>query len=293
MGTEPPPGCPAHGDRVPLYGPDFAADPARVYARLRDYGPAAPVELSPGVPATLVTGYNAALDVLRDPATFPKDARTWQKTVPPDCPVLPLMMYRPNCRNSDGAAHTRLRAAVTDSLARVDLTSLRGYVERSAETLISRFGSRGAADLITDYARVLPLLVFNELFGCPADTGDRLVLGMSGIFDGVNAKRSNEIMRDAVMELVALKRERPGADVASWLMSHPVRLTDEEMMHQIPPLRGAAPDPLQTLIVKGLRLLLPDERFGGALPGGPLPGEDAIDGVLWTAPPLANFAITF
>ena len=289
----PRPGCPAHTARAPLYGPDFAEDPRRVYAELRAYGPVAPVDLAPGVPATLVTAYDAALDVLRDPATFPKDARRWQQGVPADCPVLPLMMYRPNCRHSDGAAHTRLRAAVTDSLARVDLNALRGHVERSAERLITRFGSKGAADLVADYAKVLPLLVFNEIFGCPPDLGDRVVLGVSGIFDTVDAKNSNEVMRQAVLELVALKRERPGQDVTSWLMAHPVRLTDEEMMHQVLTLIGAGTEPLQNLIVNGLRLLLSDDRFAGNLSGGSLPVEDALDEVLWMDPPLANFAITF
>jgi len=91
--------------------------------------------------------------------------------VAPDCPVLPMMMYRPNCRHADGSAHSRLRMAVTDSLARVDLFALRGYVETSADTLIARFAGKGAADLVSDYARVLPLLVFNEIFGCPPDLG--------------------------------------------------------------------------------------------------------------------------
>jgi cytochrome P450 len=291
--TASPSGCPAHEGRFPLYGPEFAGDPAGAYAHMRQHGPVAPVELSPGVPATLVTGYAEALKVLRDPKTFPKDPRGWQRTVPPDCPVLPMMMYRPNCRHADGAAHSRLRSAVTDTLSRVDLFALRGHVERSADSLIARFAGKGAADLVAEYARVLPLLVFNELFGCPPDIGDRLVTGMSGVFDTVNAKQANEILRGAVLDLVQLKRREPGPDVTSWLAAHPVRLTDEEMMHQITTLLGAGTEPTQNLIVNGLRLLLSDDRFGGDLSGGNLQVEDAIDEVLWTDPPLANFAMTY
>ncbi|MBC6469531.1 cytochrome P450 [Actinomadura alba] len=276
-----------------MYGPEFAADPGRVYSYLRRWGPLAPVELAPGVPATLVVGYDAALQVLRDPATFVKDAREWQKGVPADCPVLPMMMYRPNCRNTDGEVHARLRAAVTDSLARIDLNALRGHVERTADTLISGFRGRGAADLVTEYARALPLMVFNELFGCPPDIGDRLVEGMSGIFDTVDAKKANQVLRQAVRDLVALKRREPGADMTSWLMAHPVRLTDEEVMHQVVTLQGAGTEPEQNLIANGLRLLLSDDRFAGDLSGGSLPVEDALDEVLWTDPPLANFAITY
>jgi len=292
-GTEPPPGCPAHEGRYPLHGTELAENPQGVYARLREQGAAVPVELSPGVPATLITGYEAALQVLRDPSTFRKDPRGWQRTVPADCPVLPMMMYRPNCRHADGGAHSRLRAAVTDSLARVDMYALRGYAEAGADTLIGRFAAKGVGDLVADYARALPLLVFNEMFGCPPDIGDRLVQGMSGIFDTVNAKQSNEILRDAVLELVQLKRREPAQDVTSWLAEHPVGLSDEEMLHQITTLLGAGTEPTQNLIVNGLRLLLSDDRFAGDLSGGNLQVEDAIDEVLWTDPPLANFAMTY
>ncbi|MEV5839686.1 cytochrome P450, partial [Nocardia sp. NPDC052112] len=45
------------GPRVPLYSPEFAANPHRVYDEMRrQYGSLAPVELAPGVPATLVVG---------------------------------------------------------------------------------------------------------------------------------------------------------------------------------------------------------------------------------------------
>lgn len=280
-------------DRTPLYGAEFAANPGRFYAHLRRFGSLAPVELAPGVPATLVIGYDAALEVLRDPATFPKDPRRWEKGVPADCPVLPMMMYRPNCLFTDASVHARLRGAVTDSLDRIDVNALRGHVERCADTLINRFAPDGEADLVGQYAKVLPLLVFNELFGCSPDIGDRLVYGMSGIFDGVDAERANAELTKGVAELIALKHRRPGPDVTSWLLSHPARLTDEEMAHQLIVLMGAGTEPEQNLISNTLRLLLSDDRFAGDLSGGNLPIEDALDEVLWTDPPMANYAVTY
>ncbi|GAA0359424.1 cytochrome P450 [Actinoallomurus spadix] len=285
--------CPAHSGLLPLHGPEFATDPAGTYAALRRHGSAAPVELAPGVPGTLVVGYQAALDVLRDPITFPKDPRRWEATVAPDCPLLPMMAYRPNCMFSDGAAHTRLRAAVTDSLARVDSNILRGWVERNADSLIARFAHVGQADLITEYARVLPLLVFNAMFGCPSVIADRLVEGMSGIFEGTDAEKANMILGEAVMELVAYKRANPGADVTSWLMAHPAGLTDEEMLHQLVTLVGAGTEPEQNLIANTMLLLLSDDHFADDLSGGSLAIEDALDAVLWTDPPIANYAVTY
>ncbi|GLY83330.1 cytochrome P450 [Actinoallomurus iriomotensis] len=278
---------------TPLYGADFAADPGRVYDHLRGYGQAAPVELAPGVPATLVLGYEAALSVLRDPEAFPKDPRRWQRNIPPDCPVLPLMMYRPNCLYTDGATHARLRRAVNDSLQRLDVHTLREHVEHSAGELIAQFAHDGEADLVTQYARPLPILIFNQMFGCPGPLGERLAAGVKGIFDVVDAEKAYVELVQCLIELVALKRRRPGQDVASWLLQHPVGLTDEEAMYQLVILMGAGTEPEQNLIANALHLLLSDDRFAGDVSSGSLAVDDALDEVLWTDPPLANFGITY
>lgn len=297
----PRPGCPAHaGDGAVerLYGPEFAADPLASYTRLRARGSVAPVEMAPGVHASLVTGYETALEVVRSPERFSKDPRRWRAladgTVPADSPVVPMMMYRPNALWADGDEHRRLRGAITDSLGRVDPGALKGYVEHSADTLIDRIGPKGRADLLGEYGAVLPLLVFNQLFGCPPDIGDKLVEGMSGIFDAdTDSEKANAVLTEGVAELVALKRDQPGQDVTSWMMAHPAGLTDEEMMHQLVLLMGAGTEPQQNLICNGLRLLLTDDRFAGDLAGGSMPVEDAIDEVLWSDPPIANYAVHY
>ncbi|WP_035841279.1 cytochrome P450 [Kitasatospora azatica] len=297
----PPPGCPAHqpgGTGFPLHGQEFATDPVGVYANLRAaYGQLAPVELYPGATATLVLSYRACLDVLRTPETFSKDPRRWKGLadgrVTPDNPAVPMMAYRPNALFTDGDTHDRLRGAVNDSLDRIDPNALRAYVERSADRLIDAFAGHGEADLVADYARPLPLLIFNELFGSPAEFGDRLVRGMSGIFDGIDAERANAELTATLLELVAIKRAQPGADVTSWLMAHPAALDDEEMLHHLVLLMGAGTEPQLNLISNTLRLLLSDDRFAGDLAGGNLPVEDALDEVLWTDPPMANYAVHY
>ncbi|MGW7577749.1 cytochrome P450 [Streptomyces sp. NPDC054765] len=295
----PPPGCPAHadGERVPLHGPEFAAAPDAFYDMLRQYGPSAPVELAPGVDVELVTDYAAALHVLQNPDVFARDSRLWRALnegrVPLDSPVLPMMMYRPNCLFSDGADHMRLRQPVTASLARVDTHRLSRHVDRVAAYLISQFSSRGRADLVADYAQLLPLLVFNDLFGCPAEIGDRLVFGISGIFDGVDAEKANEVLTEALLELVALKRRSPGEDVTSWLMEHPSGLSDEEMVHQLVTLMAAGTEPTQNIISSALRLLLTDEKYAGGQHAAGLLVDDAINDVLWNSAPIANYGVHY
>jgi cytochrome P450 len=279
--------------RVPLYGIEFARNPDQVYAQLRQHGPTAPVELAPGVPATLVTSYDTALDVLRDPETFAKDPRGWQRTLAADNPLLPMMGYRPNCQFSDGDQHARLRRSITESLSCVNPNALREHVEHSADMLINDFAPKGQVDLLAEYARPLPLLFATYLFGCEPAQARRLLTDMRHIFDGVGAEQANADLVECLRELVDVKRNRPGADLTSWLVDHPARLSDHEMLHQLVALMGAGLDAEQNLIANALRLLLSDDRFAGDLSRGTLLAEDAVDEVLWTDPPLANYAMTY
>jgi cytochrome P450 len=285
--------CPVQHGRTSLYGPEFAADPAATYQVLREYGPVAPVELAPGVPASLVVGYDSALEVLRNPHTFPRNPLRWQQKMSPDCPVLPMMMYRPNCLFADGAAHARYRAAVTDSLARVDMNSLRTQVERTADRLITQFAAKGKADLLGEYALPLPLMLFNHLYGCPPELGNRMVASMSAILDMHEPEKANAEMTQCMLELIALKRRQPRQDVPSWIMAHPAQLTDEEVVHQLVVLLAGGTEPERNLIANAVRLLLSDERFAGDLSGGSLPIEEALDEVLWTDPPMANYSVSY
>ena len=290
----PPPGCPAHAVPAPLYGPEFAQNPAATYERLCAQGPFAPVELAPGVEATLVTGYQAALRVLRATDSFGKDARRWKALnegqVPADSPVLPMLTYRANAFFAEGDEHRRLRGAIDDALARIDPNALRQAIERAADAIIDRFADTGTADLLNDYANELPLRVLTELFGTAPSIGDRLSTGIRNLYDGIEPEKHNAMVGQAVVDLIALRRAEPGENLVTWLMRHEANLTEAELIDQLFLMIEASTDPQQNLIANALRLLLADDRFAGDLNAGSLPVEDALDEVLWTDPPLANFA---
>ncbi|MFI7006534.1 cytochrome P450 [Streptomyces sp. NPDC050145] len=287
----PPPGCPAHGTglRIPLDTPEFAADPHAYYRYMRQFGPTTPVTIAPGVDATLVTDYSAALDLLQNPSTFRKDSRRWRAlgegVISPDSPVLPLLAYRPNCMFTDGAEHLRLRQAITESFARVSNSRLSRIVNQAAQFLINHFSARGSADLLRDYAQQLPLYVFNELFGCPAEIGDRVLFGIAGMFDGVNAEQASQVLLQAVSELVALKRAQPGEDITSYLMQHPAQLTDEELAHTLVLLLGAGGEPEGNLIGNSFYTMLTNEEYtrNGQF-------DKALDDTLWRNAPMSNYA---
>ncbi len=282
------------GPRISLYAAEFAADPHRAYREMRErYGALVPVELAPGVPATLVIGYRTAVRILNDPDHFPADPRVWQKDIPSDCPVLPLLEWRPQALRSTGAEHARYRQAYTEAINGVDLHTLHSTVEKIAIPLINTFCESGSAELISQYAFPLTFAVLNEILGFPAELGQRVATGMQAIFDGIDAERGNAMITEAVMELVADKRVNPGDDIATRLLNHPAALTEEEMIHQLVTLYGAGIEPQQNLIVNTVLLMLTDDRFAGSVLGGSLSTRDALDEVLFTDPPMANFCVSY
>ncbi|MFP8942491.1 cytochrome P450 [Streptomyces fenghuangensis] len=304
----PPPGCPAHtpppyrsGPSVAarLYGPDFAARPEAVYQALRALGPVVWVDLAPETPALLVVDYAACLEVLRDAGRFSKDSRRWQALnqgqVPPDSPALALMAWRPSALFTDGPEHARLYTAITDSLGQLDPHVLHDTVIACCEPLVEEFGPRGRADLVTDFAMRVPGRVLARLFGCPEDVGARMVRGVGGLIDatGARAQAASQDLSACLAGLVALKRDRPGDDLTSWMLQHSAGLSDQEMVDQLVLLVGAGTVPTAGWIASGLKLMLGDPRFAGTLKRGTVPVQTALDEVLWRNAPMANFSIHY
>ncbi|GAB3113440.1 cytochrome P450 [Streptomyces calidiresistens] len=301
----PPPGCPAHPGpsapptgHPPLHGPGFAADPDATYAWLRTAGPAHFVELAPGVEAVLVTGYDAALEVLRSPY-FSKDARRWtalaQGRIRADNEVVPMMGWRPSLWFADGEAHLRLRASVDLALSRINPHRLRAHVQHTANELIDGFASEGSTDLVARYADPLPAMVLARLLGCPGPLGARMATACRQMIDAepAVAQEGGQNLAACLAELVAAKRSAPGADVTSWLLEHPSGLSDTETVHQLVVLIGAGSVPQSSWISTATMMLLADDRFAVDLTGGTLTVADALNEVLWRHSPLANFSFLY
>ncbi|MBH0778066.1 cytochrome P450 [Nocardia sp. NEAU-351] len=279
--------------RIPIYTPEFAADPHSAYRRMRaEYGALVPVEMWPGVPATLVVDYNTAVRILGDPEHFPADPSIWQKTVPPGIPIMPMVEARPNAIRTSGPAHTRYRESIVAALAGMDLYTVQPIVERSAAPLINNFCQDGRADVLLQYVSPLVFTVFCQVLGCPPDIGERVAEASAAMFDGVDTDTVNAIMGGALLDLTALKREYPGDDITTRLIQHPAKLTDEEMVHQLVLLFAAGVEPPLNLITNTLLLILTDTRFGG-YDSPHITTTTALQERLTTDPPMANYCITY
>lgn len=186
------------GPRFLLWEPEFARDPHSYYAEMRKGDrKMVPVELAPGVSATLVIDYCTAVQILNDPEHFPADPRAWQSTVPSDCLILPLIGYRPVPARTTGAEHRRYVDIHTDAMRSVDLYAMHDHVEKLAIELINGFCADGHADLIQQYSFPLSFAVCNVLLGCPPHLGDQIAEGMAKIFENTDAEAGNARCRSS------------------------------------------------------------------------------------------------
>lgn len=287
----PPPGCPAH-DLTRLYGAEAEADATGLYEKLRsEHGAVAPVLVQGDLPAWLVLGYRENLDVARNPTRFSRDSRLWGDMqagrVGMDNPLLPMTAWQPMCAFADGAEHKRLRSAVTDSMKRFDRRGIRRYVTRFTHQLIDGFAENGRADLKKDFAEHLPMLVMTKLVGMPEAYGPQLVEAARDMVKGSEtAIASNAYVVKMLEELVAEKKAAPGNDFASWLIGHESGLSDGEAIEHLRLVLIAAYSTTANLIANTLHMVLTDQRFRGQLAGGSMTLPDALEQVLWDAPPF-------
>ena len=297
----PPPGCPAHvpGGMGPggirrIYGPEAEADMAALNEKLRaEYGPVAPVLVPGDVPAWLVLGHRENLEVMRTPSRFSRDSRRWRELregrVAPDSPLMPLVAWQPMCSFNDGDEHERLRAAVTESMARFNRRGIRGHVTRYTNQLVNGFSADGQADLVEQFARHLPMLVMTQLLGMPEEYGPPLVQAARDMVTASEtAIASNDYLVRTLRDLVARKRAEPAADFATWLVEHPARLDDDEALEHLRLVLIAAYETTTNLIANTLRMVLTDNRFRASLAGGNMTLPDAVEQSLWDEPPFTS-----
>lgn len=173
-----------------------SADPRSIYRKLReDWGNVAKVELEPGVPAWLVMGYRELLTITRQEQIYSRDSRNWRHmydgVVSPDSGLLTMMGWRTSSViGSDGAEHRRLRRPLEDGIARIDQRRVRRHVEELSTELIAGFSERGRADMVTEYATIVPMLSLASLFGLDSVESQELLDSLIDLFGSAPTRRS-------------------------------------------------------------------------------------------------------
>jgi cytochrome P450 len=283
---------PSHANAARLYGPEFASDPAEVYARIRlEHGRVAPVLLEGDVPAWLVLAFREVHHVTSNPQIFRRSSRLWNlwDEIPADWPITPLMTPAPSVIYAEGAERQRRSGAVSDVFEATDRIELSRVCERTADQLIDAFSGDGKADLIAQYAMQLPLIVLSRLYGLPEPeipgmTADLLV--MSTATDSAAVEANQRVMA-RMAQVVKDHRENPGAgSLTGRLVRHAAGLTDDELLVDMFVLMIFGQAPTADWIGNTLRLMLVDDEFSLALQGGRSSVDEALNEVLWKDTPI-------
>lgn len=297
MSVSPPPECPAHahgGGFVPLSAATGAADHRAVYRRLREqWGNVAKVELEPGVPAWLVMGYRELLTITRQEQLFSRDARNWRDlndgVVSPDSGLLPMMAWRANVIGADGPEHRRLREPLDDGVARIDQRRTRRQVEQRCAGLIAEFAERGHADLVNEYATMVPMLAISSLFGLDAEQGHELLQALIALFGSQdNSQAGNRHFEEILLDTLRERAAAPRDDLTTAFLRHDNLRDEAEHLQSIVVMISAGNETVTAWISQTLRLMLTDPRFAARLQGGQLGIDDALDEALWREPPMNN-----
>lgn len=298
-GRAAPPVCPAHAGfegAEPMSGPRFQNDRAELYRDLRrEHGALAPVTLPGDVPGWLVLGYRELLQITSNPQLFSRDSDLWNQWphIPADWPLMPMVGRQPSILYEVGERHAQRSALVSDSLDAVDPFELRHHAEYFADRLIDAFCGRGEADLIGEYAKLLPALVLARLYGFPDEETPALVRAVNDMIDGgADALAGRDHNMAAMRQLLETRRRQPGADVATRMLlhEHSGEFSAEEILEDMMVNMAAGHQPTSDWIGNSLRLMLTDDRFSASLTGGRHSVGEAMNEVLWEDTPTQNIA---
>lgn len=278
--------------RPVLLGERDALDPYTEYEHLREqWGPLAPVDIVPGVPAWLVLGYEAAASMLRSEIMFSRDPRNWtyqQRRALPEG-LLAVMAPRENAYYVDGPRHRRLRAPIDDAFAAIDETRLRLSVEVACDAILDGLAGRGEADLIQDFTVPLCVHVLSELLGLSHSDAQRMSVLTRDIYSAsASAEPASAESMQLMMEHVAAHRLEPGDDLTTALIEHSAMNNDVEVMTTLAEMFVVAHDAEVAWVAGALHMLLTDDRFAARLYGGRLDVTTAVEEASRIRPPVVN-----
>jgi cytochrome P450 len=211
-----------------LSGPSFDRNPSPGYAWLRHNAPAARIPLSGDTFAWLITRYEDAIPALSDPrlAKSPDIANEAWRAARKGLPLDHRPSLANHLANTDGTQHTRLRKLVAGSFTATRMRRLRDRTQRITDDLLDRLAPIGHAEIVHDLAYPLAITTICDLLGVP-EARRAPIQAWVAMIDSSDphatkddlATVTDEIDR-FLAEVVAAKRQEPGADVISDLIGH-------------------------------------------------------------------------
>lgn len=250
--------------------PKIMADPYPLYQRVLSQ---CPVQADEGLPI-LVAGYTDVAAALANPRLSTDDRHDAMQqamaTAGTMSPALISMLDRRSFLHRDPPAHDRLRTITGRALSRARIARAVDVARLACGNLLDAVASRGAMDLIAEFAYPLPVVAISDILGLPLESG----LGvpwwrsqMSADFEAPAvagndcAGYSNSVQEQMIArfeDLISTRRGRPGDDVVSDLLAAQNRseLSGAEVNDTCRLLTVAAHETMTCLIANGMLAFL-------------------------------------
>ncbi|OEU87512.1 cytochrome [Streptomyces abyssalis] len=274
---------------------------------LRGSGPAALVELPAGIQAWSVSSFDLLKQLLTDDRVS-KDPRrhwpAWQRGEFHDTWIRSWVGVT-NMFSSYGTEHRRLRKLVAPAFTGRRTEAMLPRVERITGELLDAMAAlpRGEkADLRSAYAHPLPMGVICELFGIPDEQRPGMARLVEKIMDTSaspeEAARTAEEVQSTFGALVQLKREQPGEDLTSVLVSARddetgSKLSEAELLDTLLLVIGAGHETTVNLIGNAVHALLTHPAQLELVRSGEVPWNDVIEETLRWAPSIASLPLRY
>lgn len=161
--------------KLDITSQEFFRDPAAAIARLRDMGPLVEIRFPIVGKVWITTTHEITAQVLKDSQTFTlrnggtvAGVRWWMPGI--------VRTLANNMLTMDEPDHTRLRQIVDEAFRRRAVLDLEPRIRTIADGLANELFSEGTpADLVSRYARRVPLSVICELLGLPEADRPRFI----------------------------------------------------------------------------------------------------------------------
>jgi cytochrome P450 len=178
-----------------------------------------------GVQAYLLTRYDDALQILKDPRLL-KDSR--QILSPEERQKLiqneeAAELLTRHMLSADGMDHTRLRNLISKAFTPRAIERMRDRIQQITDELIDAVQDKDSMDLISEFAFPLPITVISELLGIPVEHRQKFRAWSNALFNPNNfqneqAKQDIHDFIAYLKEFIAEKRTHPDQEMVSKLI---------------------------------------------------------------------------